>query len=272
MSRELYLFDFPQPIRDRRQRDDVTRDELPLPRQYDGRATVRWVDAAKREHVAPATPDLLNRELFLADQIRTGNRYPRQRNYHGWYFFTGANRHVWVESNLEASRLASLDMGQEVTEIASQPMRIEFADGSVHYPDFLALRADHRQVLYDVKPIRRVEAALDSFARTQAMCRRIGWGYEVLTELGPVQEANLAWLRQFKHHGFHPGLAAEARLIDSLDRPTNVREAAQLIGAGSLPSGRSAVFHLLWTGSLVTDLAILINDRSLVERNSDVRP
>lgn len=228
---------------------------------------VHWNTPDAGPQSAVASPALLGRELYLAAPIRFGNRYPRQRNYHGHYLFSQTGRHVWFESLLESSRLASIDASRSVVAIASQPMRLDFDDGTHHYPDFLAMHSSSRQVVYDVKPQERLtEKALTQFARTRALCSRVGWGYEVLSELSETEEANLTWLRQFKHYGFHPPARTLERLRDALITPLSVFDAAGELELGSLAAGRSAVFHLLWVRAITTDLSARLTDASLVER------
>ena len=232
-----------------------------------GIATVQWRDERKREHEAPATPDLLRQELYNMKPIRTGNRYPRQRNYHGLYFMESAGKHVWFESLLEESGLARLDMGSRIVNIASQPMMMRFLDGSVHYPDFLALHANHRQVVYDVKPQGHMtEDVVRQFDKTRAVAELVGWGYAVLHELGAVEANNLNWFRQFKHHQFHPDYAAVNNLARALREPLPVIIAAAALGLPTLAEGRSALFHLIWKGTFTIDLTCPLSDSSLVNR------
>jgi hypothetical protein len=234
-----------------------------------GHAHVGWLNGNNEWVEAPASADLLGKELYLTLPSRQGNRYPRQRNYHGLYFFSQTKRHIWFESNTEASRLASLDMTQRIQAIASQPMRITFAGGLLHFPDFIALHSNHRQVLYDVKPTQRLTAeVITQFARTKAVCDLVGWGYEVLTELEPIERSNLEWLAQFKHEGFYPEQSALDRLLDALTLPMTVRDAASVLGMGSLPQSRSALFHLLWGGTLTVDTSVRLTSSSLIEKGA----
>ncbi|EAR26123.1 hypothetical protein A20C1_09589 [marine actinobacterium PHSC20C1] len=234
-----------------------------------GHAQVGWLDTNNTWVEAPASTALLGKELYLTLPSRKGNRYPRQRNYHGLYFFSQTKRHVWFESNTEASRLASLDMTQKIRAIASQPMLITFADGVVHFPDFIALHSDHRQILYDVKPSDRVTPeVITQFARTKAVCDLVGWGYEVLTELEPVERTNLEWLAQFKHDGFYPEQSALDRLLDALTAPMTVQDAASALGMDSLAHARSALFHLLWGGTLTVDTSVRLTSSSLIEKGT----
>ncbi|WP_168626985.1 TnsA-like heteromeric transposase endonuclease subunit [Cryobacterium sp. BB307] len=236
---------------------------------FNGFAEVCWLEPSGSWRREPATPQLLDRELYLASASREGNRYAKQRNYHGFYYFTGTGTHVRTESLLEASCLAWLDLTCDIVAIASQPMRIDFADGTRHFPDLFALHSNHRQVLYDVKPTARIDArALTQFARTMALCERVGWGYEILTELPPVEHRNVAYLRHFKHRGFHPAPQAVDRLLASLSEPMPFDDAARTLALGTLADSRAALLHLVWRRVVAVDLSTRLSSTSLVERSN----
>lgn len=235
-------------------------------------ASVRWTNARGTAMSASATPALLDRELYLASAIRVGNRYPRQRNYHGKYYFSQTGYHVWHESLLEAAVLTWLDMSKDIVAIASQPMEIVFADGLKHIPDYLAYHADHRQVVYDVKPPRYLTPKYQAqFAKTRALCEHVGWGYEVHTGFPEQVGVNLSWFSAFKHPGFFPGPDATERLLAALTAPLTLLNAARALKLERLANARSAIYHLVWVGVITVDLTQRIDDRTTVERNSDER-
>lgn len=232
-------------------------------------ATVTWsagVEGALPE-TALATPDLLRRELYMAAAIREPVRYPRQKNIQGRYFFRSSGQHVWHESQLESSVMRWLDMRSDIIAVTSQPFLIDFPDGTSHTPDLLALHADHRQVLYDVKPKKFIPDYLEQFGRTRALCEHIGFGYEVHHELPRQVDINLHWVSGFKHPGYHPGDEAERRLHDALGLPLTVRAAASALCPRDLPRGRAGLLHLAWVGAVTLDLSRTISDRTLIERN-----
>jgi len=235
-----------------------------------GHGIVHWKTIANEDAQAPASRGLLARNLYAAPPVRVGNHYPRQLNYHGWYLFSQTGKHVWTESRLETRSLMFLDMFTDVVAMAAQPMRIEFDDGTIHFPDFMALHGNGRQMVYDVKPRERInDKALEQFARTQALCTRVGWGYQILVELEPQQRDNVTYLSHFKHPGFRPDDAAISRLLASLDAPSSFLEAARALEIGSLPAARSALLHLLWGGVVITDISLRLNDQSIIERNQN---
>lgn len=234
-------------------------------------ATVQWRAPDGTAKSQKADSSLLDANLQFARPIRTGNRYPRQRNYHGKYFFSQTLTHVWHESLLEASVLTWLDMRSSIEAITSQPMTIEFADGRVHTPDFFALHSDRRQVVYDVKPKKFLtDEVLNQFAKTRELCHSVGWGYEVHTGFTDQMLVNLNWFAAFKHPGYHPGTVATSKLLAAMSTPMTVRNAARAIDLGTLAAGRAAVYHLSWIQALTVDLTQPISDNTVLERNNHV--
>ncbi|MCY7287294.1 MAG: TnsA-like heteromeric transposase endonuclease subunit [Cryobacterium sp.] len=231
--------------------------------------TVHWRDSLNVSHTAAIGPALLDRELHFAEQIRTSNRYPHKRSYIGLHYFASTGVHVPHESLLEAETLAWLDMMGGIVAIAAQPMKITFADGTVHFPDFFALHSDNRQVLYDVKPELRISPKYSTqFANTRAVCNRIGWGYEVFSERSPQAKANLAFVSDFRHHRYHPGPEVAESLRRLLENPLPLDVAASSLPL-PLPQARAAIFHLIWAGAISFDLATRISGNTPIERNSN---
>ncbi len=257
----------PRPSRPRTSRPQRTLTpaeaaELALP------ATVTWMPDVERarQKTAPADPDLLNRELYDVALFRQPHRYPRQKNIQGLYFFTGARKHIWHESQLEAQVMRWLDLREDIVALSTQPMRIDFADGTSHTPDLLTLHSDHRQVLRDVKPQKYVPKFQEQFAKTRAFCEHVGFHYELHHELPRQVDVNLSWIAGFKHHGYRPPPEAISRTVDALHQPLPLHNAARLLAPEDLARGRSGLFHLIWSGLLGLDLTTPISDRTLIER------
>ena len=230
-------------------------------------AKVEWTSpTTKRIRHRPADHRLLNEELYRAHAARVPKRYHGQRSRHGLYYFSGTSAHVWHESGLEATTLRWLDMSEPIVAIASQPMTLIFADGSKHVPDYMALLADYRQVVYDVKPRRFMnEKALQQFARTLEVCEHVGWEYEVHSDVTPQFQVNIRWLSAFKHTNFYPGEDVAARAFTaSITVPLTVRDAAEILCPGDLARGRSAMYHLVWIGVLSLDLEQPFSDATIV--------
>jgi hypothetical protein len=233
-------------------------------------ASVTWTTDIERATPRSelATPLLLDRELYAAAPIRTAHRYPRQKNIQGLYYFASTGRHVWHESQLESMVMRWLDMQDDIVAISAQPMRIDFADGTSHTPDFLALHSDHRQVVYDVKPLRFLPKFEAQFAKTRAFCDHVGFEYEVHHELPKQVAVNLSWLAGFKHHGYRPPAEPIRALLRALDQPMPMREAVDVLDGRNRPRGRSGLFHLVWSRVLDLDMTLPISNRTLIERTA----
>jgi hypothetical protein len=252
-------------MRDKREEETEARE---APSTFD---SARWGKLDALDLPVVADGKLLDRELYLNAPCREGNRYPRQLNYHGHYHFAGTGKHVWFESLLESRMLMHLDREFDIVAIASQPMELTFADGSIHFPDFIALHANGRQVVYDVKPLERIdEKVTEQFDKTRALCETVGWGYEVLTGLPDQVQTNLTWLSYFNHPAFHPGQEAVERLVALLAASTvTVGEAASALELGSLARGRSALYNLAWSRIVTFDMAVPLSDSTLVKWNDN---
>jgi hypothetical protein len=226
---------------------------------------VSWIAADGSSHDAIATPRLLDKELYLAKKIRTGNRYPKQRNYHGHNWFGNTQQQIWFESLFERHALLWLDHTRDIVAIAGQPMTMTFGDGSEHTPDFVALLANHRQVVYDVKPSRLVPKAQAQFDKTAELCRTVGWGFEVLSDLPRQLHINLDWIASFRHPRFAAPPGETRVLLDALRTPMALEEAAAL-----LPplTGKPAIYHMVWMGQLHLDLNALLTNSTLISKEN----
>lgn len=189
-------------------------------------------------------------------------------NFHGLYYFSQTGRHVWHESLLEANTLRWLDMHADVTAIAAQPFELSFGDGTKHTPDYIALHADHQQVVYDTKPTKYIQSEKFQLqaAKTRAVCDLVGWRYEVYGSLDTQLEQNLAWVSAFKHPGYFPGNDAASSVVAALATPLPLIEAARASGLPTLAECRSALYNLIWVGLVSVDLTEPLSDSSIVER------
>lgn len=236
--------------------------------RFSGNALIRWKPTADKTTEASADRVLLSRHLYLAEPFRKPKSYPRQRNYFGLYYFSQTGAHIWHESLNEANMMMYLDHVESISEIASQPMQMVFADGGRHVPDLLALHNNHRQVLYDIKPANRISSqALEQFAKTKAVCDTIGWGYEVLPGLPDQVQTNLTWISYFKHPLFRPDTEATSRLLMLIGNGASAfDDAAATLHPDALHLGRSALFNLLWQRTVRADLTRPIDGATPIER------
>lgn len=227
----------------------------------DGYDRVEWLGVDKRVHRARASnPDAVA-EVVPTDLARTPPKFRGQSNFHGRYWCAGTESTVFHESMTEYSGLMLLDHLHDIVAIAAQPMLLSFANGRVHYPDYLAVLADGRKLLVDVHlKSRTSEADAELFELTRELCARVGWDYELIDELHQVTRWNVEWLARYRHPRCLPD-DAERRLILKLARTSpllgQLRQKLRTDKAGEhLP----ALYNLLWNRAILLDLTKPLTD------------
>ena len=230
-------------------------------------ALVGWTDAKDAVHAQVPSRSLLDAEIYNASPARVGNRYPGQRNYHGLNWFSNTGSQLWHESLTERSALLWLDFVNDIVAIAAQPMKMTFADGSIHYPDFIALHSDMRQVVYNVKPAKFITAAVQTqFDNASRICEMAGWTHEVVPTFDPVYIRNIEWLANYRQPHSTPDDTVRHQLLDSLVAPLPVGELAQRLTLAPRNTARTAVYNLAWYGDIQLDLTTPLSDQSLVRK------
>lgn len=179
-----------------------------------------------------------------------------QRHFSGWWWLATTGEHVGYESWLERDVLMSLDFDREVVAVASQPFWLHWHDGQRqrrHCPDYFARLSDGSALVIDVRADDQIPAKdAEAFAVTARACASVGWGYRRTGAAGPVLTANVRWLSGYRHERCRDDRLA-ARLREAFACPAALGEGAR--AAGDLLAVLPALYHLLWTGELVTDLA-----------------
>lgn len=229
-------------------------------------ASVAWTPRAGRLlKTAFASPKLLDEELYLAQQTRTGNRYPGQRNYHNRTFIASTGEHVWCESLTERRLLLSLDFEQTVVAIAAQPMIMNFANGSHHFPDFVALHADQRQVVYNVKPACYItEKVKQQFANADELCALVGWTHVVASEFDSQEMKNIERLAYFRNHLLAPSASLRDDLLIAAATARTVGELSDLVSGGH--TAVPAILHLVWDRQIGLDMTLPLSTRTLIRK------
>ncbi|MEU1834166.1 TnsA-like heteromeric transposase endonuclease subunit [Streptomyces rimosus] len=224
---------------------------------------------------AYADPDLGAFDLgFLEDGVRVrrslaacwGVRFERAapvrpfrwpqggRSFAGWYFCATTGEHIGYESWLERDRLILLDADPQVTGIASQPFWLHWHDGRRrrHAPDYFVRLANGQGRVVDVRAADRVdEAAAEAFAATERACRAVGWEFVRAGVADPVPMANMRWLSRYRRRRCLRQDVA-GRLLEVFSEPQPLRSGAAV--AGDPLVVLPVLFHLLWSGALVTDM------------------
>lgn len=228
-------------------------------------ASVTWNPVTGGTKTSFASPALLDEELYLARLARTGNRYPGQRNYHNRTFITSTGEHVWCESLTERRFLLSLDYTQSVVALAAQPMTMTFSDGTQHFPDFIALHADERQVVYNVKPARYItEAVKTQFANASELCHLVGWSHVVASEFDTPKMKNIEWLANFRSHLLAPVPGLREDLLAAAVHARTVGELAEVVN--STGNVVPAILNLAWDREIELDMSFPLSTSTLIRK------
>lgn len=235
--------------------------------------SVAWISFDGADHSSPVSADLIHEPFHRVLPCRSGVQYQNRLNRHSRQYVASQRAHVWCESALEAETLLWLDFVGDIRQIASQPMKIKFADGSTHFPDFFAVLHSGDQVVYDVKPSGRMTAvALEQFSKTAEVCSAVGWRHEVIHEVNPVKIRNLEWLRAARHSRYHPGTDELSRLALAFATPRSFRDGALAADLRRPYLAAAHIRHLLWHGYLRIDFESNITESSTVESVNKEKP
>ncbi len=179
-----------------------------------------------------------------------------QRHFPGWWWSATTGRHVGHESWLERDQVMMLDFDPQVVAFSSQPFWLAWMGGATarrHAPDYFARLADGTGVVIDVRADDQIpDRDAEVFGMTADACASVGWCYRRVGTLAPVLAANVRWLAGYRHPRCLDHEQA-ARLREIFARPAELLAGARAAGdpLGVLP----VLYHLLWAGVLVTDLA-----------------
>ena len=189
-----------------------------------------------------------------------------QRHLSGLWWSATMGRHVGFESWLERDHAMLLDFDPTVVGIASQPFWLLWRDESgasmSHCPDYFVRRADGSAVVVDCRPVdRRPEKDVAKFDATAAACTDLGWGYYLVGATESVRTASVRWLAGYRHPR-HDRCDVSAALRGVFTEPVPLFDGAGVVGdpIAVLPT----LFHLLWCGELVCDLAVRLHAGAVV--------
>lgn len=196
-----------------------------------------------------------------------------QRHFPGWWWSATTGRHVGHESWLERDRAMILDFDPQVVAFSSQPFWLSWAEAGRtrrHAPDYFARLAGGAAVVIDVRPDDRIPVRdAEVFEMTARACADVGWGYRRAGEVDPVLAGNVRWLAGYRHpRCMNRELAARLREVFTCPGPL----VAGARAAGDPLAVLPVLYHLLWAGVLVTDLAsVPLSAESVVAIGGDAR-
>lgn len=208
--------------------------------------------------------------LVLLDPVRKPWSSDRSRHRPATAFSTTNNDHVPVESGEEHDLLRVFDRDPMVKHVIPQPFRLTWKahGGGAHTPDLLAVDRTGAVSVWDVRPIdQQDEDFWKSVSVARRACHAVGWQHQVFSGLDRVERLNLLWLNGFRRPP--TWLAAhEAAIRETVgNRGVMLAELfAQDDGVGEL---KSAVWHLMWRGTLAVDLLRPITEHSRVAWEGD---
>ena len=178
-----------------------------------------------------------------------------QRHFPGWWWSATTGRHVGHESWLERDHAMMLDFRPEVVAFSSQPFWLSWPEAGKtrrHAPDYFARLSDGSGVVIDVRADDQIPGRdAETFEVTAGACRSVGWAYRRVGHVDAVLAANVRWLAGDRHPRCRHRERA-ARLREVFAGPAPLMAGAR--AAGDPVAVLPVLFHLLWVGTLVTDL------------------
>ncbi|WP_158222966.1 TnsA-like heteromeric transposase endonuclease subunit [Kocuria sp. WRN011] len=199
-------------------------------------------------------PGLSIMEFEDTQPVRAGHSYQHRRHYEGMYPVISTGQVVWYESMLELQCLMQLEHAGDLAGISTQPFCLVGPDRFRHYPDFFYRRGfDGAGVVVDVRAADRIdEGTRARYELTAALCREVGWAYEVMHGLTSWAAMDLEWLSAFRHPRFALADPVLERLMPYITNPRPFDDAARLIDFRAPEAGKAALYHLMWTREVVT--------------------
>ncbi|MER6832036.1 TnsA-like heteromeric transposase endonuclease subunit [Streptosporangium sp. NPDC000563] len=203
--------------------------------------------------------------------VRTFPSRLGRSSFPGKWWSATTGEHVAFESWSKRDQLMMLDFSSAVTGFSYQPFWLLWStNGEVrrHAPDFFARRRDGTGVVIDTHLAEPTDLKDDETRLvTAAACASVGWSYRQLGALDPVLAANMRWIAGYRHPRYSNEIH-RLRLQEAFADPTPLLHGAD--AAGDHIAVLPVLFHLIWTGVLITDLTLApLSGRSLVHTRQD---
>ena len=221
----------------------------------DGYDRIQWFDAKLFTHTIRANDPATALSVTPGERTRKPGKWVGQRPYQGHYWCAGARKSVFHESMAEYAGMMLIDHLYDIVKVYAQPMLMTFADGTFHYPDYLAVEASGVRHLVDVHPkgLTKPEHEL-AFANTARVCEVLGWRFTLIDQLSDIVRMNLEMMGRYRHHRYTPTLAVEEHILRTAKTNESfgtLRRALMTDKPGEL---MPALFHLMWRRELTFDL------------------
>ena len=218
------------------------------------RADFEWVLDGKRDR--RDAMDAAGVAFESVDVVRVPASWQHKRSYEGFYWAATTASHVWFESLYERAALIRLDRDRRVAGLASQPMWIHWPQGAgKHAPDFFVRYHDGSAALVDVRPAERIgDDDAEVFRMTAEVCERLGWGYQVVSDISVTEHRNLRFLSGYRFDRWISA-SATARIRASEGEQRTLGEWEELL-ANLCAEPLGAVYSALWWRRLRVDVEL----------------
>ncbi|MCM3778802.1 TnsA-like heteromeric transposase endonuclease subunit [Microbacterium hydrocarbonoxydans] len=227
----------------------------------DGYDRIEWLDAAGNKHAVRADNPITAAEVIPGERTRRPGKYRGQATYQGRYWCAGIEGHVFHESMAEFTGLMLIDHLYDIVQLFAQPLLLTFADGTFHYPDFLAIEADATRHLVDVHLQTLTTPAHElAFEQTRKLCERLGWRFTVIDQLDDIVRWNLEAMARYHHPRYLPTAQLEKQILRAAARTATFGELREALRTNRPGEHMPAIYNMLWNRHLHIDITKPLTD------------
>lgn len=221
----------------------------------DGFDRIQWFDKKLNTHTIRANDPVTALTVAPGERTRKPGKWKGQKPYQGHYWCAGARKSVFHESMAEYAGMMLIDHLYDIVGVDAQPLLMTFADGTYHYPDYLAVEATGARHLIDVHPKTLMKTAnRAAFANTARVCEVIGWRYTLIDQLSDVVRMNLEMMGRYRHHRYTPSPDVEERILRTARSSESFGALHRALITDKPGELMPALFHLMWRRELTFDL------------------
>ncbi|MBT2496203.1 TnsA-like heteromeric transposase endonuclease subunit [Microbacterium sp. ISL-59] len=221
----------------------------------DGYDRIQWFDGRRFTHTIRANDPVTALTVLPGERTRKPGKWKGQRPYHGHYWCAGSRTSVFHESMAEYAGMMLIDHLYDIVRVDAQPMFMTFADGTVHYPDYLAREADGTAHVIDIHPRALTTEASDlAFANTARVCEVLGWRFTLIDQLSDIVRMNLEMMGRYRHHRYTPIAAIEEHILLTAKANESFGDLRRALATDMPGELMPFLFHLMWRRELTFDL------------------
>ena len=182
---------------------------------------------------------------------------------------------IGFESSLERDFAELMHFAPNVTSIEEQPVRIDYTDDENrkhHYtPDYLVQRNNAPPLLAEIKPSKFLTPDLEpKFDAARKYAENVGWVFEIWTEQD-IRTSRLKSIRfLLPYRQRRPDLVRTQRILHQFETngSMSIEDALNACWEDETERafGQTALWHLLATGQLLTDLDKDLTPQTVLHR------